>query len=315
MKNQAENQKQLPSFTKYIALAVIVLIAAVVLITTMITTVPTGHTGIVVTFGKVDDVTLTEGLHFKLPWQNVVVMDNRTQKNAMSVQAFSSDIQQVDVTCSVNYNINSATAFELYRKVGENYYATIMENRIHENVKSVFSNYTADALVSSRNELSAKIYENLKTEMEAHGINITTVSIEDLDFTDKFTDAVESKQVAEQAKLQAQIEQEQKTLEQRAEAERAQIIAEAEAEVKKIQADAEAEALRIKSEAEAEANALISASVTEELLRYMIAQGWDGKLPLSVGDSFSIFDIIEASKNNSTSGDSGEGSGEAATNP
>lgn len=313
MTGKAPQSKPLPAFAKYIIVGIIVLIAAIVLATTMITTVPTGHTGIVVTFGKVDDTTLSEGLHFKLPWQDVVVMDNRTRKNSMSVQAFSSDIQQVDVTCSVNYNINSATAFELYRKVGENYYATIMENRIHENVKSVLSNYTADALISSRNELSAQIYEKLKTEMEAHGINITTVSIEDLDFTDKFTDAVESKQVAEQAKLQAQIEQEQKTLEQKAEAERAQIIAEAEAAVKKIQAEAEAEALRIQSEAEAQANALLSESVTEELIRYMIAEGWDGKLPLSVGDSFSIFDIIEASKN--ASSESTDASSSTDSNP
>ena len=312
MNSKINKKNTLPPFAKYIIAGVIAVLVLLVLAATMMTTVPTGHTGIVVTFGKVDDTTLTEGLHFKLPWQDVVVMDNRTQKNSMAVQAFSSDIQQVDVTCSVNYNINSATAFDLYRKVGVNYYTTIMENRIHENVKSVFSNYTADALVSSRNELSVKIYENLKKEMEAHGINITTVSIEDLDFTDKFTDAVESKQVAEQAKLQAQIEQEQKTLEQQAEAERAKILAESNAEVKKIQAEAEAEALRIKSEAEAAANALLSDSITDELIQYMLAEGWNGELPLSMGDgAVSIFDIIAASKGNSDS----TGTGGSTPNP
>ena len=32
--------------------------------------VPTGHTGVVVTFGKVENRTLDSGMHFKAPWQS-----------------------------------------------------------------------------------------------------------------------------------------------------------------------------------------------------------------------------------------------------
>ncbi len=295
-----------PKATMYIVIAAVVLIAIIVICATSIVTVPTGHTGVLVTFGKVENGVLEEGLHVKLPWQNVVSMDNRTQKSTLNVQAFSSDIQQVDIACSVNYSINSATAQELYRKVGANYYSTIMENRINENIKAVFSQYSAENLISSRSELSTKLTEQLSNEMKTHGINIITVSIENIDFSDKYTDAVESKQVAEQAKLQAQIEQEQKTMEQKAEAERAQITAQSKAEVNKIQAEAEAEilqmkaaaeaeALRIKSEAEAAANQQLAESVTDELIEYLITQGWDGKLPTVMGDgAVSIFDILKA---------------------
>ncbi len=295
-----------PKAIGYIIIAAVVVIAAIIICATSIVTVPTGHTGVLVTFGRVEEGVLAEGIHFKLPWQNVVSMDNRTQKNALTVQAFSSDIQQVDIACSVNYSINSATAQELYRKVGANYYSTIMENRINENIKAVFSQYSAENLISSRSELSTKLTSQLSGEMKEHGINIISVSIENIDFSDKYTDAVESKQVAEQAKLQAQIEQEQKTMEQRAEAERAKITAESQAEVKEIQAEAEAkiisikaaaeaEAMRIKAEAEALANIQISDSVTNELIEYLIIQGWDGKLPTVMGDgTVSIFDILKA---------------------
>ena len=62
-----------------------------------IASVPTGHTGILTTFGKVEDVTLEAGLHFKLPVQEVVCIDNRTQKSQLNLTAFSSDIQEVTV--------------------------------------------------------------------------------------------------------------------------------------------------------------------------------------------------------------------------
>lgn len=88
--------------------------------------------------------------------------------------------------------------------------------------------------------------------MKAYGIEIISVSIEDIDFTDVFTDAVEAKQVAEQSKLQAEIEEAQKTMIAQQEAERAQIQANANAEVAKINADAEAYAVKVAAEAEAE---------------------------------------------------------------
>ena len=59
------------------ALLVFAVLLAVV---SCVRTVPTGHTGIVTTFGKVEDVTYEAGVHFCAPWQEVVNMDNRNQK-------------------------------------------------------------------------------------------------------------------------------------------------------------------------------------------------------------------------------------------
>ena len=106
-----------------------------------------------------------------------------------------------------------------------------------------------------------------------------SVSIENLDFTDAFTDAVEAKQVAAQKKLQAEIEQNQMTMETQQQAERKRINAEAEANVAKINADADAYALQVRSEAEAEANKKIAESLTENLIRFNEIKAWDGKLP------------------------------------
>ena len=264
---------------KTIIILAAVLILGVLIYTTCTAQVPTGYTGILTTFGRVESYTLDAGFHFKSPFQNVVLMDNREQKTSFRTQSFSSDIQQVDIDGSINFSINTATAMNLYREVGTGYFNTLVMPRLLENTKAVFSKYTAENLVAARERLSLTIRDQLSSEMQRYGINIISVSIENIDFTDSFTDAVEQKQVAAQKKLQAEIEQEQKTMETQQQAERQRITAEAEATVKKIQADAAAYATRIQAEAEAEANQKIAASLTESLIKWQQANAWDGKLP------------------------------------
>ena len=275
----------------------VVALALLIVITTCTAAVPTGYTGIVTTFGRVSDVTLDAGFHFKSPVQRIITMDNREQKKSFTTQSFSSDIQQVDIVGSINYAINKSTAMNLYREVGTDYFSILVMPRLLENTKAVFSKHTAENLVSERETLSIAIRDSLSEEMERYGINIISVSIENLDFTDSFTDAVEAKQVAAQKKLQAEIEQEQATMEARQTAERKKIAADAEANVKKIEADAAAYATRVQAEAEAEANAKISASLTDLLVEWKQVSAWDGKLPTFMGGSTTL-PILDFGGNN-----------------
>ena len=257
------------------AAAVLVLIVAL----TCTATVQTGYTGIVTTFGKVEDMTLEAGFHFKTPFQKIISMDNREQKDTFTTEAFSSDIQQVNIIGSINYAINKSTAMNLFKEVGTDYFNKLVYPRMLEITKGVFSKYTAENLVANRQRLSEAIREGLHAELDQYGINVISVSIENLDFTDAFTDAVEAKQVAAQKKLQAEIEQGQMTMETQQQAERKRINAEAEANVAKINADADAYALKVRSEAEAEANKKIAESLTENLIKFNEIKAWDGKLP------------------------------------
>lgn len=253
-------RKTNPKGMRALILAGIILLAALILFFRCTVQIDTGYTAIVTTFGKVEDYTLEAGFHLKSPFQEIILMDNREQKTPFSTQAFSSDIQQVDIVGSINYAINKSTAMTLFKEVGTDYFNKLVNPRMLENTKAVFSKYTAENLVSAREQLSIQIRDNLSREMERYGISIISVSIENIDFTDAFTDAVEAKQVAAQKKLQAEIEQEQKTMETQQQAERQKIEADAKAEVVKINADAEAYSTRIKAEAEAEANRKIAES-------------------------------------------------------
>lgn len=264
---------------RFVALAVVLVVLALIVYGFCTAVVPTGYTGILTTFGKVADYTLDAGFHLKTPFQKVTMMDNREQKSSFTTEAFSSDIQQVDVIGSINYNINKTTAMNLFKDVGVNYFNTLVQPRLLENMKAVFSKYTAEELISSREALSVQTREVLSNEMSRYGINIISVSIENIDFTDAFTDAVEAKQVAQQSKLKAEIEQEQQTMEAQQAAARKKIAAEAEANVQKINADAAAYAIRAEAEAKAEANQKIADSLTSELIKYNEISQWNGQLP------------------------------------
>ena len=269
--------------------SVVAFIIAMILAFSMIKTVPTGYTGILTTFGKVEPNTVSAGVHVIAPWQKIVKLDNRTQKVSVETDTFSKDIQQVKVSLAVNFCIDQTTAQELYKTVGVNYYESVVLPRILENVKAVVAEYSAENLVAKRGELSDEILTRLTDDAAAYGINIISISVEDIDFTDEFTDAVERKQVATQNKLAAETEQAQKTMEEQAAADRAVISAKAKAEQDVIAANAELEVTKIQAEAalyagekEAEMNKRIAESLTPNLVKYYYIKQWEGVLPKTV---------------------------------
>ncbi|MBQ7473739.1 MAG: prohibitin family protein [Oscillospiraceae bacterium] len=254
--------------------AIGLIVAAALIVLSCVTTVPTGHTGVVTTFGHVENYTLDAGVHMVKPWQQVVKMDNRVQKQTVKLACFSSDIQEVNMAYTINYQIRKADAMTLYSTVGVAYYDTVVAPNIAESVKVATARYTAEELVGMRDELANAIEVILSEKLEQYNIEVVSTSIEDMDFTDAFTDAVEAKQVAQQNKLKAQTEAEQRVIE-----------ANAAAEVKKVQADAEAYEVLARADAEAEANRKISESLTRDLIDYNYAQHWDGKLPMMMSGS------------------------------
>ena len=272
------NKKQ----TAITTLVLSILLAIVLVVLSCISSVPTGHTGVVTTFGRVENYTLDSGLHFVLPWQNVVKMDNRVQKETVELSCFSSDIQEVSMVYTINFQIKKSDAMTIYSTIGTDYYNTVIAPAIAESVKIVTARYNAEEIIGRRSELAAAIEEDISAKLLHYNIELVSTSIEDMDFTEAFTNAVEEKQVAEQNKLRAETEAEQKVIE-----------AKAEAEIKKTEADAAAYEIITRAEAEAEANRLISDSLTNELIDYTYAEKWDGKLPTFVSGEDGMIPVFE----------------------
>lgn len=253
--------------------------------------IPAGHTGVVTTFGKVEDYTFEAGLHYIMPWQEVVKMDNRVQRATLDMSCFSSDIQEVTLSYTVNYQINKTNAQTIYRSIGESYYNVVIEPCISESVKVVTALYTAESLIADRSQMAEEIETALAEKLAVYNIELVGTSIENMDFTDAFEAAVEEKQVAEQNRLKAATQAQQKVIE-----------AKAAAEVKEIEADAYAYETTTRAEAESAANKKIAESLTDTLIDYTYASKWNGQTPyVSGGTSIvDMGDVVTGSKTPAT---------------
>lgn len=277
------------------------IIGIVFLVISFIRTVPTGSTGIITTFGKVENYTLDAGVTFMAPWKSVICMDNRTQKESLNMNCFSSDIQEVSVTYTINYQINKENAQDIYRQIGKEYFTTIVQPKAYEAVKGVFAKYDASNLISSRSNLSQEIEDILVEQLSNYNIIITSTSIEDIDFTDAFTNAVEAAQVATQNKIKAQTEQEQAIIEAEAAAERKKIEANAEAEAAIISAEADAKIAAISADSaeyQGQKDAAIMSNLGKmlstypQLIDYYRVTNWDGKMPETMlGDTNALIGV------------------------
>jgi len=254
---------------KKIVITVIVLLIVAVLAMSSFVVIPAGHTGVSVTFGKVSDVVLQEGLHAKIPFaQDIVTIDNRIVKLEVSTEAFSKDLQTVSAVIAVNYRIAKDQSYSIYKNVGNAYESVLVVPAVNEVLKAVVAQYTASEVVGERSKVSVQLDEQINAKLNGSGIFVEDLNVIDWDFSAEYIAAVEQKQVAEQNLIKTRTEQEQEL-----------VVAEAQAKKQLMEAEAEAKRIMLEAEAQAEANKLLSESLNQNLIDYEQVQKWDGKLP------------------------------------
>lgn len=249
-----------------------VIAAAVVLIVALnsFTSVQAGHSGVVLTFGKVSEAVLSEGLHVKIPFiQQIIQIDNRVLKAEVDCSSASKDLQTVSSTIALNYRVRNEASAKIYKEVGMSYENVIINPAIQECVKAVTAKYTAEQLITERQIISDQMKELLNEKISSYGLELEIFNIISFEFTAEYNAAIEAKQTAQQNALKAEQDL------QRIKVEAEQTVA---------QAQAEAEAYRLKSE-----------QITPQMIAMEYIDKWDGKLPaVAGGDSSSmLIDISE----------------------
>ena len=248
---------------------ILVVILVIAFLSASYVVIPAGHTGVALTFGKVEDTVLQEGLHFKVPFvQKIAVMDNRIVKLDVNTEAFSKDLQTITTVVAVNYHVGKENSQTVYKNVGLNFEEVLITPAVNEVLKAVTAKYTAVELVSNRAEVSMLLDDGLNEKLNGYGIFINELNIINWDFSEEYINAVEAKQVAEQNLIKTRTEQEQ-----------ALVIANTEARKRVIAAEAEANEIKVLAEANAESNRILTESISELLIRYQTVAKWDGKLP------------------------------------
>lgn len=262
--------QQVQKIARKLIISVIIIAVVLFIIFNCFTIVDAGHTGVVVTLGKVNEGVLQEGLHFKIPFvQQVVKIDNRISKLEVDTEAFSKDLQTVSTTLAINYRVDTAMSYSIYKNIGADYQSVLITPAVNEVLKAITAKYTAEESVTNRSLISDGLLEGLNEKLNASGLYITDVNIINFDFSEAFITAIEEKQVAHQQLLKAETDKQTAI----------------------TNAEAAAEATRIKAEAEAEANNLIKESLNDVILRSKFYDKWDGKLPQAMGTDSIITNI------------------------
>ena len=226
------------------------------LVPASIHTVEAGTVAVVKQFGRAIN-TRSSGMYFD-PWfmREYVYYDITVQQEDVKTAAYSSDAQTMDIEMVVQYQIQPEHAIDIINNYGS---LTNLSNRIQsvsiEKAKTVLSSKSAMNIIETRATVSPAIEEAIKNAItNDYYVNITTVVVTNIDFSDAFENTVEEKMIAEQQKLKAEYEKEKAIVEAQKELEVAKLEAQAVVATAKGNADAklelseaEAEAIRLKS--------------------------------------------------------------------
>lgn len=183
---------------------------------------------------------------------------------------------------SIDYQIDSEHAAWIWINVEEYDTNLIKQTSIESGIKAATKKFN-DTDVTDRSKIESAVKESIQKSLNAkYGkqiVNIISVTIGNINFSDAYNEAIEKKA---QTKIAAETAQ--------AAAKQKEIEAEAAAKAKKIAAEGEAEAIKIKADAQAEANKKIAESLTDNLIELKKIEKWDGKLPQVMGsDTNTIF--------------------------
>ncbi|MBR6101995.1 MAG: SPFH domain-containing protein [Ruminococcus sp.] len=261
--------KKTPVKGGLIAAIIIIIILLIIVFSSAVAIVPAGSTGVVTTFGKVSESTYSEGFHLKVPFaQEVVIVSNKIQVYETDASAVSKDLQTVNSKIAVNFRVRSDASASIYKNIGPDYQQVILMPAVQESMKAISAKYTAEQLITERNQVGQEIKDQLESKVSDYGIQIEKFNIVNFDFSAEFNSAIEQKQVAEQNLLKTRTEQEEQL-----------VIADADAQKKIKAATAEANAIKLKADAQAEANKVIAESLSDTLIRYQTIDKWNGQLP------------------------------------
>lgn len=258
--NEKEKKK-----LKKISILIVLIIILIISFIGSFRTIKSGEVGIRVRFGKVVSTQMNDGINFKIPFiEKIVKMNIQVQKAEIETESSSKDLQLVTMKLAVNYKVDGKKATNLYKNVGTKYENVILQPAIQESVKAVTSKYTAEELITKRNEVSNECIVELENKVKKYGLLVDNFNITNFSFSDEYNKAIEEKQVAEQKVLTA-----------KQELEKAKVDAE-----KKI----------VQAEAEKQANELKQMSLTDNIIREKFIEKWNGELPKATNGN-SIFNL------------------------
>eukprot|EP01117_Protostelium_nocturnum_P013582 TRINITY_DN5081_c0_g1_i1.p1 TRINITY_DN5081_c0_g1~~TRINITY_DN5081_c0_g1_i1.p1 ORF type:complete len:299 (-),score=100.87 TRINITY_DN5081_c0_g1_i1:39-896(-) len=144
-------------------------------------------------------VSRDEGIHFRIPFiQKPVLYETRTKYTNIQSETGSKDLQTVGVHLRLLYRPDTEQLPRLHSKLGPDYDDRVLPSIGNEILKAVVAQYDAGELITQREVVSSKVRDTLTKRASEFDILLDDVSITHFSFSREFTNAIESKQVAQQ---------------------------------------------------------------------------------------------------------------------
>ena len=161
---------------------------------------------------------------------------------------------------------------QIRKTIGRNYQNTVVVPYIRETARTIVSGYAVKSLYSDKGriEISMKMLTNLKEKLGVKGIEIQDVLLRDVKLPATFLRSIETKLTLEQQSLQKEFE------------------------LVKARKDAEIEVERAKGVSES--NKIISTSINENYLRYLLNALKEGNSEVIYVPTEANLPILEASR-------------------
>jgi regulator of protease activity HflC (stomatin/prohibitin superfamily) len=202
-----------------------------------------------------------------------------------SITVTSSEGLPVSLDTSLSFTLDPAkvpTIYAKYRNDIDVIAHNFVRQTIREGVQSVFAQFTAEQLYSTKREESRLEVQTFLTDhLAKEGFIIQQFTINETRVPDAVVQAINAKvaMIQESQKAEAQV---RKT--------------EAEAKQRVAQATGEADAKKLSADAEAYFNKTVAASITPEYVEYKALEKWNGELPQMMGAGAVPFVNIAAPK-------------------
>lgn len=225
----------------------------------------------------IDEPALGEGFHVVAPWNKVYIYEVRQQELFEKMKVLSSNGLEIQIDASAWYLPVYKDLGNLHQSLGENYLDRVIKPAIRSAARSVVGRYLPDELYSTkRDAIQVEIFQETKKILEKQFVQLNEVLVRDVTLPNTIKDAIERK-----------LKQEQESLEY---------------EFRLVTAAKEAEKVIIEAQGKADANRILSASLTDKILRdkgieatlelakspnskvVVIGSGKDG-MPLILGDT------------------------------
>lgn len=251
-----------------IAVGVLILAAVAFIILWPFGIINAGERGVLLRWGAVTGKAYNEGLYIRVPiMDRIHVMDVKIQKEQVDSTAASKDLQSVHSVVALNFHIKPEAVTTIYQEIGKDYKIRLIDPSLQECVKASTAKYTAEELITQREQVREDIKNLLHEKLDPRGFVVDDFNIVDFNFSDSFNQAIEAKVMAEQSALAAKNKLEQIKFE---------------ADQKIAEARGKAEAMRIESQALA---------TNPQIIQLRALEKWDGKLPAVTGDAAPFVDV------------------------